>query len=251
MKIVVDEKKVKRQAMIGRIALFGSLAVLMGGLALTLFGPQLGLFNPENIGLFYLLYTVILIVGFGVSRIGMYYGNRYLSPSRPSQILRESLKGLERKYALMLFTLPAEYVLVEPGGITVFVVKTQSGRVTYKGGKWKRKENILSLWFGREEPLGDPGLEAVEAQQAIAKILAEKAPNLKIPLRAVIVFTHPKVELDVEPGPTAVVRAGELKDFLRGAGKWKELPNSIQRQMRAALGAPELPAPEKSAESGR
>ena len=245
MKIVIDEKKVKRQSLIGRVALFGSLAVLMGGLAITLFGPQLGLFNAENIGLFYLLYTAILIVGFGVSRIGMYYGNRYLSPGRPSQILRDSLKGLERKYALMLFALPADYVLVEPGGVTIFIIKMQSGRVTYKNGKWRRKENIFSLWFGREEPLGDPAFEATEAMKKVNAILTEKAPSLKIPLRAVIVFSHPKVVLDVEPGPMAVVQLADLKDFLRGAGKWKELPNSIQRQMRAALGAPELPSAEK------
>lgn len=246
MKIVIDEKKVKRQALIGRIALFGSLGVLMGGLLLTLFGQQLGLFEANNIGVFYAVYTAVLLVGFGVSRIGMYYGNRYLSPSRPSEILLQSLKGMERKYALLLYSLPADFVLVEPGGVTVFIVRSQSGKVAFKAGKWKRKESFLGLFFGRDEPLGDPSLDANEGMNRINKVLAEKMPALKVPLRAVIVFSHPKVELDIEPGPTAVVTAEDLKDYLRGPGKLKELPNSIQRPMRAALGAPE-PAPAEPA----
>ncbi len=156
MKIVIDEKKVKRQSLIGKIALYGSLGVLVGGLLLTLFGQQIGLFSYENIGAFYIVYTAVLLVGFGVSRIGMYYGNRYLSPGRPSLVLRELLKGMERKYTLMMFSLPADYVLIEPGGVTALIVKTQAGKVAYKGGKWKRRENFMSLWFGRDEPLGDP-----------------------------------------------------------------------------------------------
>lgn len=242
MKIVIDEKKVRRQSLIGKVALYGSLGVLMGGLLLTLFGPQIGLFSYENIGLFYVIYTAVLLIGFGVSRVGMYYGNRFLSPNRPSQVLRESLKGLERKYTLMLFALPADYVLIEPGGVTVFIVKGQSGRIAFKGGKWKKRENLLSLWFGRDEPFGDPTAEASEALRAINKILAGKAPDIKIPLRAVVVFTSPRAVLDLEPGPLAVVRSEDLKDFLRGPGRLKEVPNSIQRQVRAALGAPD-PAP--------
>jgi hypothetical protein len=69
-------------------------------------------------------------------------------------------------------------------------------------------------------------------------------PTLKIPVRGIVVFSNPKVLLDAEPSPVAVVTAAELKDYLRGAGKLREMPNSIQRKMREALGAPELPKAE-------
>jgi hypothetical protein len=245
MRIVTNQAKVKRQALIGRIALFGSLAVLVGGLLLTLFGQQFGLFDANNLGLFYIIYTVVLVVGFGVSRIGMHYGNRYLAVNRPELVLREALKGLDRKYALMIFQLPADYVLVGPGGVTIFIVKGQQGKVAFKGGKWKSRTGVLSYWLGRDEPLGDPTEEASEAIAKVSKIAAEKAPNLKFPLRAVIVFSNPKVALDIEPSPIPVLQPGDLKDYLRGEGKLEELPKSIQRQMRAALDAPELPAAEK------
>jgi hypothetical protein len=245
MRIIVDEKKVKRQALIGRIALFGSLAILLGGLLLTLFGQQIGLFDLNNLGLFYLIYTVILVVGFAVSRIGMHYGNRYLAVGRPEMVLRENLKGLDRKFALMIFKLPVDYVLIEPGGVTALIVKTQAGKIDYKNGKWKSRQGFLSYWLGRDEPLGNPTEEAKDALAKLNAIFTEKTPNLKIPMRAVIVFSNPKAILDMEPSPIPVLRADDLKDYLRSEARLKELPNSIQRQMRAALGGPELPTAEK------
>jgi len=244
MKVVIDQKKYRRLALLGRIALFGSLGILLAGLLLTLFGPQLGLLTPENSSLFFILYLVILLVGFTASRIGFHYGNRYLAPTRPDMVLRESLKGLDRKYALMLFAAPTNYLLIEPGGVTVFVVRNQEGKITYREGKWKRRESLLRFWFGRDEPLGDPTADLNEELQKVHRVLTEKLPNLKIPLRGIIVFSNPKAILDVEPSPNAVLRAEDLKDYLRGAGKLKELPNSLQRKVREALGAPELPRPE-------
>jgi len=247
MRIVVDEKKYKRMALLGRIALFGSLAILMGGLLLTLFSQQIGLLSPQNTTLFTIAYIAILIVGFSVSRLGFYFGNRYLSPTRPDAMLRESLKGLDRKYTLMIFQGPTSYLLIEPGGVTVFVIRNQEGPVAYKAGTWKRRENFLKFWFGRDEPLGDPTADLTNEMGKVNKVLTEKMGTLKVPLRGAVVFSSPKVVLDVEPSPIAVLRADEIKDFIRGAGKLKELPNSIQRKMREALGAPDLPKAEQAA----
>ncbi len=244
MRIVVDEKKYKRMALLGRVALFGSLAILMGGLLLTLFGQQIGLLGPENTTLFMVVYIGILLLGFSVSRLGFYFGNRYLSPTRPDAVLRENLKGLDRKYALMVFRNPTNYMLIEPGGVTVFVVRGQEGKVAYREGKWKRRESFLRFWFGRDEPLGNPTEDLTNEMNKVNAILTAKMPTLKVPLRGVVVFSNPKAELDVEPSPITVLRADALKDYLRGAGKLRELPNSIQRKVREALGAPDLPKAE-------
>jgi hypothetical protein len=248
MRIYIDEKKVKRQALIGRIALFGSLAILVGGLLLTLFGQQIGLFSLDNLGMFYVIYTVILVAGFGISRVGMFYGNRYLAATRPEMVLRECLKGMERTFTLMVFQQPVDYYLIEPGGVTVLIMKTQAGKIDFKGGKWKSRQGMLSFWLGRDEPLGNPDQEATESMAKINKIFTEKIPNLKIPLRSVIVFSNPKAELELEPSAIKVLRSPALKDYLRGEGKLKEVPKSIQRQIRTALNAPELPSGERPPE---
>jgi hypothetical protein len=248
MRIYIDEKKVKRQALIGRIALFGSLAILVGGLLLTLFGQQIGLFSLDNLGMFYVIYTVILVAGFGISRVGMFYGNRYLAATRPEMVLRECLKGMERTFTLMVFQQPVDYYLIEPGGVTVLIMKTQAGKIDFKGGKWKSRQGMLSFWLGRDEPLGNPDQEATESMAKINKIFTEKIPNLKIPLRSVIVFSNPKADLELEPSAIKVLRSPALKDSLRGEGKLKEVPKSIQRQIRTALNAPELPSGERPPE---
>jgi hypothetical protein len=129
--------------------------------------------------------------------------------------------------------------------VTALIVKTQAGKIDYKNGKWKSRQGFLSYWLGRDEPLGDPTEEAKEALAKLNAIFTEKTPNLKIPMRAVVVFSNPKAILDMEPSPIPVMRAGDLKDYLRSEARLKELPNSIQRQMRAALGGPELPPAEK------
>jgi hypothetical protein len=247
MKIVIDQKNYKRKAMIGRIALFGSLAILLGGLLLTLFGQQIGLLNPENSTLFFVIYLLILVVGFAVSRVGFFLGNRYLSPTRPDAVLRDALKGLDRKYALLLFQGITNYLLVEPGGLTVFVVRGQEGKTAFKGGKWKRKESLFRFWFGRDEPLGNPTADLNAEMAKVSKVLAEKMPTLKVPVRGIVVFSSPKAILDIEPSPITILPATELKDYIRNAGKLKELPNSIQRKMRDAVSAPELPKAEQPA----
>ncbi|MCS7324276.1 MAG: hypothetical protein RMJ86_02825 [Anaerolineae bacterium] len=244
MRIVIDERKYKRRALLSRVLLFSSIGLLLLGLVITLFAPQLGLLTPSNTWLFFALYTLLLMGGFVLSRIGMHFGNRYLSPSRPDAVLRDSLKGLDRKYALLIFQGLTDYLLVEPGGVTVFVVRNQDGKITFRDGKWKRRESLLRYWFGRDEPLGDPIEDLKEELARVSRALSDKLPDLKIPVRGIIVFSHPRVVLDVEGSPFPVLRADDLKDYLRGAGRLKELPNSIQRKVRESLGAPELPKPE-------
>ena len=248
MRISADEQKMKRQAKIGRAALTGSLVVLIGGLLLTLIGPQYGLLTPQNTTLFLVVYMAILAVGFTVSRVGMYYGNRYLSPTRPELMLREKLKGLDRKYVLMLFQKPTDYYLVEPGGVTAIITRATGVRrnsqsastITYKAGKWNTRTSFFSSWFGQEEPFGDPMADAATAAKAINDQIAAYDANLKVPVRAVVLFTNTNLTLNIEPSPTAVLKIDDLKDFVRSTSKLKELPSSIQRKMREALGAPEL-----------
>lgn len=243
MRIVTNEPRVKRESMLAKIGIYGSLAVLMGGLALTLFGQQWGLLSPQNIVQFYIIYAGILLIGLLISRFGMFYGNRHLSPQRPELQLKENLKGLDRKFTLMLFKEPHDYILIEPGGVSAFICKNQQGTVTFKEGKWKNGQGVIARLIGRNEPLGDPKKESDEVLTGISAVLKAKMPSYQIPLRSIVVFCNPQVKLAVDPTPYAVIRPDGLKDYLRGAGKWKELPASVQRALRDALGAPSEPVP--------
>jgi hypothetical protein len=240
MRVVTNEARVKRETRIGRIAIYTSLGILALGLIVTVFGQQWGLISEQNIFTFYMVYFGILIVGFAVSRVGMYYANRQISPLRPEAVLRDSLKGLDRKYTLQLFKEPTDYVLIEPGGISAFIFKNQQGKITFKDGKWKHSDNALSRIFGRGDALGNPKQDVDDAVTKIAALIKDKMPTYQVPVRGIVVFSDPKAQLALDPLPFAAVRPDEIKDYLRGAGKLKELPTSIQRQVREALDAPPL-----------
>jgi hypothetical protein len=244
MKIVVDEKKLRRNAQIARTIVIGVVVVAIGMMVAALFASTQPVFTQISPNFFLVAQIAVIALLFTVSRIGFLYANRYLAFNRPEKVFRDSLKGLDRKYALMLFEKPVDYYVIEPGGVTALIPKSQETPVSLKNGKWKHQRSILRAWLGREETLGDPGAEANEAIADIQKMIAAKAPDLKVPVRAVIVFTNPKVQLDIEPSPFTVLRPEELKNWERGAGKLNELPKSIQRKMREALGAPEIPAAE-------
>ncbi len=242
MKILVDEKKLARNARIARGIVLGVVAVAIGLMIAVLLGSSSPAFRNINPSMILIAEIVIIAVLFGISRIGFVYANRYLAFNRPEKVLRDSLKGLDRKYALMLFQKPTDYLLIEPGGITVLIPRGQEGAVIQAEGKWRYNRGFLRSWMGRDEAIGNPSADAQKAMADIKKVLDEKAPEIKVPLRAVIVFTHPRVQLNAEPGPVTALRAEELKDFLRAAGKLHELPKSIQRKMREALGAPDVSA---------
>jgi hypothetical protein len=239
MKIVVDEKKLARNAKVARAVVLGVVLAAIGLMIAVLLLQTTELIRDYANALL-VAQIVIIVVLFAVSRIGFGLTNRYLAHFRPEKVLRESLKGLDRKFALMLFQKPTDYLLIEPGGITVLIPRNQEGKIGFAKGKWQFNRGLLRAWMGRDEVIGDPLAEATSAMTAVKKLLDAKAPEIKVPIRAAIVFTNPNAALTAEPAPVAVLRADALKDFIRVNGKLTELPKSIQRKMRDALGAPEL-----------
>jgi hypothetical protein len=242
MKIVVDEVKLARNAKLARGLVLGVVVVAVGMMILVLLAtmspnnPVIANLNPATL---LLVEIIVIVVLFVVSRIGFIFANRYLAFTRPEKVLRDSLKGLEKTNSLLLFQKPVDYLLIEPGGVTVFIPRAQEQKVAYRNGKWSYNRGFLRAWMGRDESIGDPSADAAEAVKKVQAVIAAKAPDVKVTVRPIIVFTHPKVELDVQPGPVAVLKADDIKDFLRGGGRLSPLPKPVQRKVRAALGAPE------------
>jgi len=242
MKIVVDEVKLARNAKIARALVLGVVVVAVGMMIAVLIAsmqPNAALMSLITPQILLVIEIVVIVLLFIISRIGFIYANRYLAVHRPEKVLRDSLKGLEKTNALLLFRKPVDYILIEPGGVTVFIPRAQEQKVTYRNGKWSYSRGILRAWMGRDEPIGDPSSDALEAMKKVQAVIAAQAPDVRVTVRAVVVFTFPKVALDVEPGPIPVLRAEDLKDYLRGEGRLSPLPKPVQRKVRAALGAPD------------
>ena len=87
-----------------------------------------------------------LLVGFIGATVGSYFINRFAprrwhrasSLERPDQFFARCLKGLGNQYALYLFAIPGvSHLLVGPGGMLAFSVRSDKGRVMVEGDRWR------------------------------------------------------------------------------------------------------------------
>jgi len=83
MKVITNDRLIKRNSRIGQIATVSGLLVLVGGMVIAFRNP-----NSASIS------WLALIAGFALSQIGLYFGNRWGRHPRPDELLDQGLKGL-------------------------------------------------------------------------------------------------------------------------------------------------------------
>lgn len=227
MRIIAREAYIRRATEIGKWLTLLSLALLAASLLLymtrsELWGIILGLGG----------------LGFVFSVIGSYYGDRFAGALAHHVRIPEALKGLDDEYTLLIYKTPAPFVLLEPSGLTVLLVKNQGGEVTYAHGKWQHKQRgRFFRQMGGQEALGRPDEHAQLLVAEMQRYLRKRLPEgVDVPVRAVIVFIAPKVQLDAAESPIPALRAEKLKGWLRGPGKRSALPGVVRQQLAAALG---------------
>jgi len=230
MRIVANEKYIARRAAIGRYASLAGLAVL--GLALILSFIQLG-----SLLLMQGVLLVAMTAGVLLSFIGGYYGERFAGPNAHHQGVRDALKGLGKDYVLFQYVLPVPHVLLCPDGLTLFVVKSQPGEVTYADGKWKHQQRLKFLrQMAGQESLGQPEQEVALREEQMSAYLAERFSEQEIPVQGVVLFINADMQVDLEDEPPVPVFYGKkVKSWLRGPGSGKHLPPSVRRQLEEVL----------------
>jgi hypothetical protein len=228
MKIYSNEKLIKRNSRMGRIASYIGLAVMAGSMFITFRYPQW-------ITLAYLL----LFGGLALSQLGLYYGNRWGRRPRPDEQIDQALKGLDDRFSLYHYLTPTRHLLIGPAGIWVIMHFYQAGKIVYEKGRWKQKgggffEGYKRLFF--QEGLGRPDLEVPSEVSTIEKYLKKKVPDAELPEpRAVLVFTSDHAVLDVEEAPVPTVPATKLKEIIRKAGKGKTISPEKLKEIQDSL----------------
>lgn len=177
-------------------------------------------------------------VGFIFSVMGSYYGDRFAGPLAHHVRIPEALKGFDDDYILLEYKTPVPFVLVEPGGLTVILVKSQGGIVTYANGKWRHKQAARFFrQLSGQEALGRPDdyaqLLVADLSRYLRKRMVEEA---QIPIRAIIVFVAPKVQLEAADSPVPSLRAEKVKGWLRGPGKRPTLSADLRHRLSEVLG---------------
>jgi hypothetical protein len=198
MRIIRNERRIRRLGFVGQYAALAGMLVLLAGLIVSFIKPE-----------WLTLMFVCVALGLGLSIVGGFFADRYAGPLARHTALTKALKGLDDSYALLHYVLPAAHVLVEPGGCTVFTVKPHGGQVTYEAEAQVHK---LERW------------------------LASQQPDAEVPVRAAIVFVNPEVKLDAAGSPIPAFYGKKVKAWLRGPGKLKPLPGATQRWLAEATG---------------
>ena len=216
MRIVTNEKLIKRNARIGQIASFAGLVILLGGVVISFRYPttQIGL----SMG--------ALLFGFALSQFGIYYGNRYARPPRADVVLSQALKGLDKKYTLYHYTAPISHLLIGPGGFWAILPRHQRGKISYENGRWKQRGGLglTYMKFFAQEGLGRPDLEAGADLETLKRYLKKEFPEMAFPEPyPVLVFLNPQAELlDVDNAPVPALTVKKLKDHVKKQAKEKQ-----------------------------
>jgi len=228
MKIIKNEQLIKRNAKIGQWTSLAALAVLGGGMYLSFTRPQLFTYS-----------LIALLLGFILTQVGMYMGNKFGRSPRPDEKLDAGLKGLQNEFVMYHYTTPASHLLVGPAGVWVVMPYHQRGQVEFKKNRWHmRGGGFLQSYmriFGQES-LGRPDLEIENEIQALKKHLLKHMDESELPeIHALMVFTNEDVVVEAEGSPIPAIKLKQLKDFVRQKAKEKKLPAGTLNNLKSVL----------------
>jgi hypothetical protein len=233
MKIVSNEKLISRNKKIGQITSIASLVILGGGLYFSLSSSNSSL-SSYSVSITF----GALILGFLLSQVGIFYGNRWGRSPRPDERLIQSLKGLEDKYTFYNYTTSVPQLLVGPSGIWVLIPYPVKGEITYdeKKKRWKQKGGNFYMKFFAQEGLGRPDLDVVSLINDAEKYIAQNLKDFDHPpVQAALIFTNEKITVDANNAPVPTLPAGKLKDFFRRKAKEEPAPVETIKLLQAAL----------------
>ena len=233
MKVVTNIKLIKRNSKIGQYTSIGALVILGIGLYISFKMPDKFIYSMGA-----------LLLGFVLSQVGMYYGNRWGRSPRPDELIDKGLKGLGREYTVYHYVTSASHLLVGPAGVWTLMPYYQSGVIVYAKKRWKSRgggflQSYLRL-FGQEN-MGRPEIESQTEIESTRRYLSRTLPEgCEVPpIKSLLLFTNPKVELKIEDAPLPAITPKDLKDFMREKSKEEPIGELVLDTIIRALPKPE------------
>jgi len=229
MKVITNDKLIKRNGRLGQLATIAGLLILVGGMVVSFL-------NPNYAGFAW----IALFVGFALSQIGLYFGNRWGRHPRPDERLNEGLKGLNEQFSLYHYMTPAAHLIVGPSGLWVLMPYYQQGKIIFEKGRWKQKGGGFMQRYLRvfaQEGIGRPDVEAPAEASAVNRYIHKKLPDLQVPeANVALVFTSEKAELEVDGAPIPTVPLKKLKEVIRKSAKEQPLSTDLIREINQLFG---------------
>ena len=228
MKIIKNEKLIKRNGQIGNWTSLAALAV-----------PGLGMYISFTRTDLFVYSIAALLLGFTLTQIGMYMGNRYGRSPRPDEKLDAGLKGLQNEFVMYHYVSPASHLLVGPAGIWVLLPYHQRGQVAYRKNRWRMGGGGFLQGYMRifgQDSIGRPDMEVESETKLVKKYLEKQLEGVDVPeINALLVFTNESTEVNAEDAPIPALKLKEIKEFFRKKAKEKPIGQTQLAAVKAAL----------------
>lgn len=229
MKIIKNEKLIERNGKIGNWISLGALIILGAGMYISIAKTE------------WFAYSILcLVLGFILTQVGMYMGNRWGRSPRPDEKIDAGLKGLHSEFHMFHYSTPVSHFLVGPAGAWILLPYHQRGRVEYRKNRWRLSgggflQNYMRL-FG-QEGIGKPEMESRAEIHSLMKFLSRHLEDSDIPeIKTVLVFTNDEIELDAGESPFPALKLKQLKEFMRQESKKRVLPSEQIEKITAVFG---------------
>ena len=225
MKTLMDRERLRKRATASHAASLGGLAVILGAVVLSMARPAWAT-----------LTTVLIVAGFAISAVGIYFANRWVKKPRPEDTLALALKGLGDPHRIYHYLLPADHVLLTPSAVVVIETVNLEGRFVFRDRRWKQHIPLgRALRFFVEETFGDPTVRAQAEAAQLRDLLQARLPGdaAPVPVFAVVLFVHPNAEVVADSPPVPVCQPAQLRK--RIPSHLPKLPSARFEQVRAAL----------------
>lgn len=191
MKIIIDEKLVKRNKLIGKILRWVSLACMVFGL-FAVFSEKIAT-NPS----LFFAFFVVMILGVLLSSVSGFFTSRFGNSPRPDELIDKAFKGLDDRYQIYHYRSSIPHLLISPVGVWSIIPTFVDGEIFYDQSKnnWFHKKNSFLNRFLQKENFPNPISEYEYHKKELLKI-KDKALLAEDPgLQVLIILMHKNAKL--------------------------------------------------------
>ena len=226
MKIIIDQKSVRRNTLIGKVLRWSSLGLMLIAL-IAIFSEDIST-NPN----LFTAYFAIMIVGVLLSSLSGYFTTRFGKSPRPDELIDKSLKGLDDRFQIYHYRSSIPHLLSGPAGVWSIIPTFVDGEIIYdeKKGNWIHKRNsILNKLIQKEyfpNPLSEYKHHHKEFEKIISTIINNKK-NSELKLLVLLFHKNATISGISEKDNILIISSEKIKDRFRKMAKVENQTNEI------------------------
>ena len=220
MKIIIDEKQVKRNGLIGKVLRWVSLGCMALGL-FAVFSDEISS-NPQLFSAFF----GIMIIGVLLSSVSGFFTNRFGGSPRPDELIDRAFKGLDDRFQIYHYRSSIPHLLLSPNGIWSVLPIFIDGEIIFDENKnnWVHKKNSLIGRIMQREYFPNLNSEYKNQSKDFEKLLNKVSMEQQIALNLLVILMHKNAKLigQSEKDKILILAMDKVKDKFRKSIKSNE-----------------------------